>query len=175
LICASIFASFTRLICIAERFPDAFAGVYRSLRQFGGAHKAEFLIMQGRQPDGALGIHPAALPVGLNAAHAFFLKAPRRIGQRFQRFEQRICDVRRHHVQFQLPRRAAVDNRRIVAEDMKADHVEHLGHDRIDLARHDRRTWLYCGQFNLVQPGVRPGTEQPQIIGDFAQFHCDAA
>ena len=60
--------------------------------------------------------------------------------------------------------------------DVATDDVEaHLVHDfwnhRIDLAGHDRRSWLHRRQVDLAQPRSRTGAEQAKIIADLRDLH----
>ena len=57
----------------------------------------------------------------------------------------------------------------IIALHMEHRHVQHLGHDRVDFARHDRRPWLYRRQANLIQPRRRAAAQQAQVVGDASQ------
>ena len=68
------------------------------------------------------------------------------------------------------PASARHADRRVAADDLKADLIDHLRDRRIDLARHDRRTRLYCRQRNLAEPGARPHAEEPEVARDFAEL-----
>ena len=47
--------------------------------------------------------------------------------------------------------------------------VQHLGHHRIHLARHDARSRLNRGQMDLVQASGRAGSQQPDVVRDADQ------
>ncbi len=64
---------------------------------------------------------------------------------------------------------AGQHDRLVAAHDLKADHVEHLRHAGIDLARHDGRAGLHRRQTDLVQSGARSRCQQSQVVGDAAQ------
>ena len=74
-----------------------------------------------------------------------------------------------HHVEVELAALGCERDGRVVADDLEADHVEHLGHDGVDFARHDGRSRLHRRERNLGESGARSGAEQAQIVGDLGQ------
>ncbi len=111
----------------------------------------------------------------LDRADAFFVERFDRFAQNLQTFEKRVSRVRHHDVELQLPGFGAKGERGVLADDVKTDHVDHLRHAGIDLARHDRRTGLRGGQLDLVKPGVRTGIEEPEIVADLAELDAQRA
>src|SRR5215217_4190467 len=106
----------------------------------------------------------------LDQSHTLLIKRCHSVSHDVQRFEQRISDVRHHHVQLQLTRVGAVCDCRVMAQHVKADHVEHLRNRGIHLARHNARARLKCRQLDLVEACVWPGIQQTQIVCDLRQL-----
>ena len=60
----------------------------------------------------------------------------------FNRLEQFKRNNWHRHIQFEIPRLAAKRNRRVAADNMSRDLDDRFTENRIDFARHDRRTGL---------------------------------
>ncbi len=58
---------------------------------------------------------------------------------------------------------------RVVADHLTADHLEHLRHAGVHLARHDGRARLHRRQLDLGEARRRAGEHQPEIAGDLKQ------
>ena len=94
--------------------------------------------------------------------------------QQPDRLEQRLRDHRFHGVELQLPGLSAEPDGEVVAAYLVGDLVDHLGNDGVDLGGHDRAARLHRGQVDLVEPGARPGAQQPQVIADLRQLRGQA-
>ena len=76
-----------------------------------------------------------------------------------------------HDIQFKLAGLCRHGHGKVVADNLKADHVERLGHDRVDLSRHNGRAGLNRRKVDLRQAGFRPRAHQPQVVRNFCQLH----
>ena len=76
---------------------------------------------------------------------------------------------RHHDVEFKIAERAAEGDRGIVADNLRADLHEHLGHHRIHFAGHDRGAGLRRRQFDFAHAEARAGTEPADVVGDLDQ------
>ena len=89
----------------------------------------------------------------------------------------RLQQVARHErdadVELELALQAGDGHRRVVADDLRGDLQHDLGHDRVDLAGHDRRALLQLGQEQLADAGARAGAHQRDVLGDLGQRHRD--
>ena len=74
-----------------------------------------------------------------------------------------------------LPAAAAERDRGVVADHLRDDLAHRLGHDRVDLARHDRRAGLQVGDVDLHQTGARARAHPAQVVGDLVQRDRDRA
>ncbi len=61
----------------------------------------------------------------------------------------------------------------MIAHHLRADHRQHLGLGRIDLARHDRAARLILRKLQLPKARTRPRTQQADVVGDLGQRHGD--
>ena len=82
-------------------------------------------------------------------------------------------DDRLESVELELTGFRSHRDRHVVADDFVRDLIEDFGNDRIDLARHDRRTCLHRWKIDLVQSGSRARREQPEIVAHLGQLHSD--
>lgn len=126
--------------------------------------------IQRRDDDGVL-LQPALglFAVGFHAAHGLFGESARRPDCDLHLLEQFVRDHRHHHVQFQLPGLGRQRHRRLAPGHVEHRHVQHLGHHRVDFARHDARTGLHRRELDLVQPGGGTRGQQAEIVGDADQ------
>ncbi len=85
------------------------------------------------------------------------------------RLQHARAQHRHHGVELERPGRAGPRHRGVVADDAGA-HLQHrLGHDRVDLAGHDRRARLQRRQVELAQPGARSRAHPAQVVADLGQ------
>ena len=82
---------------------------------------------------------------------------------------------RHHHVELELAAGGGGGDGGVEADHLVADHGQHLGHGRVDLARHDRRAGLDRRQPQLAEPGGRAAAEQPHVAADAQQLDRRAA
>ena len=129
------------------------------------AHRRGFLYRRAERP-GQIRRHPLLVPLeSLDAARGEQLA---RDAEVVQAREQVLCDDRLHDVEVELAAgRCGLDDREHALR-LVADLEHQLGHDRVDLAGHDRRADLDCRKPYLADPADRPRGEQPQIRRDLA-------
>ena len=82
------------------------------------------------------------------------------IGQPGNALEDALGDDGLHHIELQLSVLGSNGYGSIVADHLEAGLVDHLRDDRINLARHDRRTRSHGGQVDLVQTATRTGSHE---------------
>ena len=152
-----------------RHFPDGQVALEGFLDQRSPLGVADDRV-ERRHHDGILG-QPAGgfFPVGIQALHGPQREGPHRADGHLHGLEQTMRNDRHHHVQFQLPGLGGQHDGGITAHHMEHAHVQHFGHDRVDLARHDARAGLDRRQPHLVQPGGRAGGQQAEIVGDADQ------
>ena len=117
----------------------------------------------------------AARDVGAQARQAQAGERGDRRLEEADRFQQGVRHHGHHHVQLELsgPRRPG--DRLVAPQDLEADHVEHLAHHRVDLARHDRRPGLHGGQLDLRDPGRGARGQEAQVVGDLPEVERQIA
>ena len=108
----------------------------------------------------------AARDVGLDAVDALVGEHARDVGQQAQRLEQVAGHHRHVDVELEVALRATERDRGVVAEHLRRDLRDRLGHHRVHLARHDRRSRLQIGDEDLGEPGARTAAHPPDVVGD---------
>ena len=111
--------------------------------------------------------------IGLDTLDAPVGERHRHVGEQRDGLEQCLSKYRHHHVQFEVASASRHSDGRVIPHHSRANHHHRLGHDRVDLARHDRRAWLDRGQFDLVDPRCGARAEPPDIIGDLHEARRD--
>src|SRR3954447_12734698 len=109
--------------------------------------------------------------MSLDQSHTLLIKHRDCVSHNVQRLEQCVSDIRHHYVELQLSCLGAMRDRRIMAQNVKAHHVEHLRDSGIDFARHDARTGLKSSQFDLVEAGVWSGIQQTKIVCNLGELN----
>ena len=66
-------------------------------------------------------------------------------------------------------------DRGVVADDLRDDLLHGLGHDRVHLPGHDRRSRLEIGDVDLREPCVRSAPHPPDVSGDLVERDRDHA
>ena len=91
------------------------------------------------------------------------------VGEKRQAFEKREGNDRLIDIEFEMALRSGKSDRRLIAEDARADHGQRLGLGRIDLAWHDRRTRFVFRQDQFPDAAAGAARREPDIIGDLAR------
>ena len=89
------------------------------------------------------------------------------------RLQQVAGDDRQHHVELEVAHRTAPRDRGVVSDHLGHDLLHGLGDDRIDLARHDRRSRLQIGDVDLGEPRVRAAPHPSDVGGDLVERDGD--
>src|SRR5439155_16888115 len=89
-----------------------------------------------------------------------------RVSQRLDAAKQTVRNHGLEHVELQLPGFGGERDCDVATDDVEAHLVHDFWNHRIDLAGHDRRSWLHRRQVDLAQPRSRTGAEQAKIIAD---------
>ena len=104
----------------------------------------------------AADVRPDPDHIGLEALDTELPEGATTVGQELDPVEQVMRDDRLEHVELEIALRAGDGDRRVVAEDLDADHGQHLGLRRVHLAGHDRGAGFVLGQAQLAKAGARP-------------------
>ena len=104
-----------------------------------------------------------ACGVGHDAADAPLLKDAHRLTEDARGVQGVPRDHRHHDVQFELSGICGSEDRRVASDHLATHLVDHLGHRRVDLAGHDRRTGLNRRQHDLGQARSWSHAQQPQV------------
>ena len=108
-----------------------------------------------------------------DAVDALLGERGRRRRQQVDRLQQVARHERDADVELELALQPGDGHRRVVADDLRGDLQHDLGHDRVDLAGHDRRALLQLGQEQLADAGARAGAHERDVLGDLGQRHRD--
>lgn len=112
----------------------------------------------------------ATVRIGRDAGHALFPQDVNGIGQERNRLQDIVRNHRLHHVELQLTGFRRERDGQIRADDLEGNLVDHLRHDWVDLAGHDRGDGLEGWEIDLAQTTSRTARQQPQVIADFRQI-----
>ena len=153
---------------------DTLAGFRRLAADEVAVVVADHRVEVSDNPDGVGHVRLAHILVGGDAGYALLAQGLRRVGEQADGLEQRLTDHRLHHVELELPRLGGHGDGHVVAEDLEADLVDHLGDHRVDLRRHDRGARLALRQVDFVQTSARAGRQQAQVVADLRQLHRGA-
>jgi hypothetical protein len=169
--CSSVRVPFSTYPCSSHDLPDRLALGQRLLGDLRGRLVAEVAVQRRDHRRRRLGQLAAPLDVRGDAVDAPVGQQPRRVGQQPHRLEHVAGHHRHHDVELEAARRARERHRRVVADHLRADHQGRLGHDRVHLARHDRRPGLQVRQVDLGQTGARAGAHPADVVADLRQRH----
>src|SRR6266568_606181 len=122
-----------------------------------------------------LGVLPHPRLVRLDTRDAAVGEQPRHRGQQPDRLQQVAGHHRKHDVELEVALRPGERDRRVVADDLRADLPYRLADHRVDLARHDRRAGLEVGQVQFGEAGPRPGAHPADVVCDLVQPDGDDA
>src|SRR5699024_6057636 len=115
------------------------------------------------------------LSVWLNAVDQALSEDARGISQQTGRFENVACHHRDEDVELELALGTTEGNRSIVADNLCGNLSCGLTQNRVDLARHDGRTWLQIWKVNFSETSQWARAHQTDIVGDLVQGNSDDA
>ena len=142
----------------------------RLLRDLGGLLVSKIRTERRRERGTALEQLASARFVSGDAIHRAHCERTHRVAQNRGRMQRVPRDDRHHHIQLELSGLRSHADGRVAADDLKADLVDHLGHRRVHLARHDRRPGLHGGQRDFGKTGAWPHAQKPQVARNLPEL-----
>jgi hypothetical protein len=110
-----------------------------------------------------------------SAIHGEFSKFSAAVGQDAGRVQKVVDDDRSHGVEFKIALTPGEGDGGVITHDLNGDHDHCFALRGMDLAGHDRRTWLVARQLQLCQPATRARSEPAHVVGDLDQRHRQPA
>src|SRR5215469_15157654 len=124
---------------------------------FGGPFVTDVRIQRCHEHEAAFEMFGDAGAIRFDAGCAADHKGTAAFGEEFDRLEEVMKNDGLENVQLKVTLRSGEGHRLVVAVDLDGDHGEGFGLSWVNLARHDRRSWLVVGNQDFADAGARAG------------------
>ena len=148
---------FGQQVALQNEVVDALSALQGFLCDLGAVGVSDVGLEGCHDADAVLNLFLAVLPVGLDALDTFDAEGAEGAAHPCGGLYERLDHHGLHYVELELGGLGSHGHCEVIADNLEADLVDHLGDDRIDLAGHDGRTGLLGRQLDLLDTGAGAG------------------